>query len=276
VPARWPAPGSTDPEAVQRFFLPVSETGGDVLTLTEREAHHALNVVRLRPGEMVMVLNGAGERLTCRTIELARRAVRLQVTERVAMDSRNWPLTLIQAMPKGKAFDTIVQKATELGAARILPLVTERVVAQIEPERHAGKIEHWRAIAIESIKQCGSPWLPEIAPPMGLSACLERMNSERPVVRLVASLRSNAQHPWDALRAALPRGAKSGAVEIWVGPEGDFTEAELNAIEGAGVRPMTLGPLVLRADTAAIYCLSVVNCALAQANPPGGQWFAAP
>jgi len=246
---------------VQRFFLPPSETHGDLLTLSEREAHHALQVVRLRSGERVMVLNGAGERLTCEAIELTRRAVRLRVLQRQSVSLRSWPITLIQAVAKGKTFDTIVQKATELGVSRIVPLLSERVVSQIDADRHASKQEHWRAIAIESIKQCGAPWLPVIEPPVGLEASLNRSDSA--VLRLVASLRSKARHPWQLLKASvLSPGAKPGIVEIWVGPEGDFTDAELDAIEAGGAQPITLGPLILRADSAAVYCLSIVSCAL--------------
>ncbi len=250
---------------MQRFYLPPDETRGDVLTLSDREAHHALNVVRLRSSEVVMVLNGEGDLLTCETAELARREVRLRVTRRETLPPRNWPLTLIQAIPKGKTFDTIVQKATELGARRVVPLVTQRVVSQIESDRHASKVEHWRAIAIESIKQCGSPWLPEILAPIPLKACLAGL--EPAAVGLVASLRGGAAHPWAVLEETrLRAGATPGPVHLWVGPEGDFTDDELDAIEAAGVRPVTLGSLVLRADTAAIYGMSVINCATQRGN----------
>lgn len=246
---------------MQRFYLPPEETRSDLVTLSEREAHHALNVVRLRPGEVVMVLNGEGDILTCETAELARREVRLRVKRREALPPRRWPLTLIQAIPKGKTFDTIVQKATELGARRVVPLVTQRVVSQIESDRHASKLEHWRAIAIESIKQCGSPWLPEILAPLPLKDCLA--NLEPDTTGLVASLRTGAVHPWALLEEMRSRvGGVPGSVHLWVGPEGDFTDDELDAIEAAGVRPVTLGPLVLRADTAAIYGMSVINCAI--------------
>ena len=200
---------------MQRFYLPPDETRADVLTLSDREAHHALNVVRLRPGEIVMVLNGEGQRLTCETVELGRRAVRLRVTGREVLPGRSWPITLFQAIPKGKAFDTIVQKATELGARRIVPLVTRRVVSQIEPDRHAAKLEHWRAIAIESIKQCGSPWLPDITAPTSLEDCL--VARESAALSLVASLRANARHPWRLLEDAMSATAGKPGVSPFLG-----------------------------------------------------------
>lgn len=253
---------------MQRFYLPPDQTRDKIVTLSDREAHHALNVVRLRPGEVVTVLNGAGERLTCETLELARRAVRLRVIRRETLPPRLWPVTLLQAVPKGKAFDVIVQKATELGADRIVPLQSARTVSQIEPDKHESKLEHWGAIAIESIKQCGSPWRPRIEAPATLEASLRTL--EPAAVRLVASLRPTARHPWEILEAALSGpGRHPGPVQLWVGPEGDFTDAELDAIEAVGAAPITLGPLVLRADTAAIYGLSIVSCAAQRwAEPP--------
>ncbi len=250
---------------MQRFHLPPEEIRGDDLILSDREAHHALSVVRLRPGEIVQVLDGAGQRLTCTTLELARREVRLRVTQREVVPRPARPITLFSAIPKGKTFDTIVQKATELGARCVVPLVTRRVVAQIEPDRAASKLDHWRAIAIESIKQCGSPWLPEIAAPTPLAACLGAPvpRSDPVALSLVASLRANAQHPWDLLNAWNGQNPDTpGALQLWVGPEGDFTDDELDSLEAAGARPISLGPLVLRADTAAIYVLSLVSCAM--------------
>jgi 16S rRNA (uracil1498-N3)-methyltransferase len=260
---------------MQRFFLPAAQARGDTLVLSDREAHHALHVVRLRPGEIVEVLDGEGARLRCETVGFARREVTLRVVQRDATPPRAWPITLIQAVPKGKTFDTIVQKATELGVHRIVPLLSQRVVAQIETDRAATKLEHWRAIAIESIKQCGSPWVPVLDPPTSFRDLLTRLGPRpEPVegpapLRLVASLRPDARHPRTVLDSLTGRGAGAGArppgggpVHMWVGPEGDFTDEELDCLQTAGVQPITLGPLVLRADTAAIYCLSILNCAL--------------
>src|SRR5262245_51152042 len=107
---------------MQRFFVSPDETRGETIVLSEREAHHALHVVRLRSREVVEVLNGQGERLQCEAVGFSRRAVELRVTRRETVPARAWPVTLLQAVPKGKTFDTIVQKATELGVHRIVPL----------------------------------------------------------------------------------------------------------------------------------------------------------
>jgi 16S rRNA (uracil1498-N3)-methyltransferase len=244
---------------MQRFFLPPDQTSGDLLTLEDREAHHALHVVRLRPRETVVVLNGQGERIRCEAADLERRRVRLRVIEREKVPSRDRPVTLIQAVPKGKTFDTIVQKATELGVGRIIPLLSQRVVSQIDEERGHTKLDHWRAIAIESIKQCGAPWLPALDIPISLPALLPVLGPA--VLKIVASLRPNARHPRKVIESAFAEAAAAspGEIQVWIGPEGDFTDEELATLESAGVQPITLGSLVLRADTAAIYVMSILN-----------------
>jgi 16S rRNA (uracil1498-N3)-methyltransferase len=154
--------------------------------------------------------------------------------------------------------DLIVQKATELGVHRIVPILSERSVSQIEDDAAASKLEKWHATMVESIKQCGSTWLPMIEPPQPVQKFLAA--GEKFDLSLVASLQSDARHPrqfFQNFASEKKRAPKS--VCVWVGPEGDFTPAEMNVIRQAGALPMTLGPLVLRSETAAIYCLSILN-----------------
>lgn len=176
-------------------------------------------------------------------------------------------LTLIQAITKQWSMDLIVQKATELGAARIVPILSERSVPRIDPAEGARKVEKWRALAVEAIKQCGTPWLPQIDLPNTPTAFLAK-GTPSPLT-LLASLQPGARHPSEPLAAhAEEHGAPARDVAVWVGPEGDFTPAELNQIRSAGAHPISLGPLVLRSETAAIYCLSVLAYELQRKPPP--------
>jgi 16S rRNA (uracil1498-N3)-methyltransferase len=161
-------------------------------------------------------------------------------------------------VPKGKIIESIIQKATELGVARIVPLLTDRVVMELD-EKHAGrKAEKWQQVAIEAIKQCGAGWLPKVESPVTPKEFLARKEAfELP---LIASLQPGAQHPrtyFQKFESQHGRNPQSACV--WIGPEGDFTPAEVAAIVSAGALPMTLGRLVLRVETAATYCLSVLN-----------------
>jgi len=250
---------------MHRFHLPSGECQQETLILRDPEARHALQVLRLRPGDPVEVLDGEGTRLHCEVRRAARHAVDLGVTQREFVAPLPYRVTLVQALPKGKTFDTIVQKATELGAWRVVPLVSERVVSRPDDAQAPAKVEHWQRIAIESIKQCGSPWLPKIEPPLSLSEFLARKDPFD--LALIASLLGDRQHPrarFEAFRARHGRSPKS--ICIWIGPEGDFSPEEYRTIQDAGALPITLGPWVLRADTAAICCLAVVSSEL-QADP---------
>jgi len=150
--------------------------------------------------------------------------------------------------------ETIIQKGTELGVATIVPVQTERVISQLDHESGQSKQAKWQLIAIEAIKQCGSAWLPKIDAPITPAAFLKR--AQKCDLSLVGSLEGDGRHPrhWFQSLSTVPR-----RIAVWIGPEGDFTPAELELIRSSGAKPITLGDLVLRADTAAIYSLSVIR-----------------
>jgi 16S rRNA (uracil1498-N3)-methyltransferase len=246
------------PLLMHHFYLSPERCDDSTLTLTGPEAHHALRVLRIRQGESVTVLDGQGHVCACEVAEPARNTVSLKVVRKEFVEPLPYRLTLLQAVPKGKMFDAIVQKATELGAFRVVPLLTGRVVAQLDEERAESKLEHWRAVAIESIKQCGSPWLPRIEAPVSLSDFLAR--AEALDLSLIASLQPGSRHPREWFRAFVEQhGRRPALIGVWVGPEGDFAPGEIDDIKAAGGLPVTLGPRVLRCETAATYCLSIVN-----------------
>lgn len=243
---------------MHRFFVPPELATQAAFALPEREAHHAVSVLRVRPAEPVLVLDGCGHELLCAVTTVTRRDVTLTVRERRTHPRPPWSITLCPAILKGKAFDLLLQKATELGAARIIPIRCERTVAQPAESDTADKLEKWRAPLIEAAKQCGLAWLPQIEPPLTPAASLARV--EAADLRLVASLAPNATHPRESIRHFThTHGRPPATLTVWIGPEGDFTPAELTLLQNSGVLPITLGPHTLRAETAALYCLSVLN-----------------
>jgi 16S rRNA (uracil1498-N3)-methyltransferase len=243
---------------MHRFYLPPASCLEAVLRLDGREAHHALHVLRLQRGERVTVLDGAGAEFFCDVESAAKNYLVLAVKEKKFTPAPPCRLTLLVAIPKGKLIESIIQKAVELGAHRIVPLLTERVVTQLDDDGAEAKREKWQTVAIEAIKQCGAPWLPKVEAPQTIAEFLA--HGEKMELSLVGSLQTERRHPREWIlefqkqHGQLPRSA--GA---WIGPEGDFTLAELQAIEAAGAKPITLGKLTLRVETAAIYCLSFLN-----------------
>jgi 16S rRNA (uracil1498-N3)-methyltransferase len=242
---------------MHRFYLSPEETRGTECVLPEREARHAAQVLRLRAGDKAIVLNGAGDELDCEVVEVTKVNVRLVVRGRKTWDALPHEITLFQAVPKGHLFESIVQKATELGIRRVVPLLTSRVATRLEPDDRGRKREKWRQVAIESIKQCGSPWLPEIELPRELADTLGDLPSFH--LSLLASLRPNSRNPKMVFHSVEKFPGAPLQCAIWVGPEGDFSSEECHAIERSGAVPITLGNLVLRCETAAVYCMSVVN-----------------
>jgi 16S rRNA (uracil1498-N3)-methyltransferase len=250
---------------MHRFFIAPGESQGRTLALTGREAHHAIHVLRLRTGDRIQLLNGQGQTFDCQIAELAKDRVGLAVLDARSAPAPPFRITLAQAIPKGKLFEEIVQKATELGAFQIVPLITERVVGKFDSRDREHKLEKWRLVAVEAIKQCGSPWLPRIEPPCTIQQFLSFQSTiELP---LLGSLGEKRRHPRACFQEfSRQHGKLPATVSVAIGPEGDFTPGERVELESAGALPITLGPLVLRTDTAAMYCLSMINYELQAAG----------
>lgn len=245
---------------MHRFYLPTAPSQGRELLLPEPEAHHAVRVLRIQPDERVIVLDGLGGEYLCRVADIHRREVRLHVLEHHFIPPLPFQTILVQAVAKGKAMDWIVQKAAELGAFELVPLLAERSVPQIDGEHTSAKIEKWQAIGVEALKQCGSAWLPRISLPTTPRDYLASSAGETHDLVLIAALHRDAKHPreyFQQFQAQENRPPKS--VAVWIGPEGDFTLEELEAARAAGALPISLGRLTLRAETAAVYCLSIIQ-----------------
>ena len=243
---------------MQRFFLPPDECRGTSLRLAGREAHHALHVLRLKRGERVTVLDGAGNEFFCDVESATKNSLVLAVKEKKFTPAPACAITLLVAIPKGKIIESIIQKSVELGAHRIVPLLTERVVTQLDGGGAEAKREKWQAVASEAIKQCGARWLPKIEAPQTIAEFLAR--GEKIELSLVGSLQTERRHPREwILEFQKTHGRWPASAAAWIGPEGDFTLDELKMIEAAGAKPVTLGTLTLRVETAAIYCLSFLN-----------------
>jgi len=245
------------------FYLPPEQCAGEVLRLEGREAHHALHVLRVKRGEPVIVLDGRGQEFFCEITDASRGAMTLQVKRKNSVPPPCCRITLLQAVPRGKIIESIIQKAVELGAHRIVPLLTERVVTHLDGNEGTNKRDKWQLVAIEAIKQCGAAWLPEIETPATIEQFLSRQDKFD--LTLVGSLQPKRRHPRECFQEFQTRyGRLPQSVAVWIGPEGDFTADELRLIEASGALPISLGRLTLRVETAAIYCLSILNYELNQ------------
>lgn len=238
-----------------RFYIPPHAWNPDKLALDAAETHHALDVLRMESGTHATVFNGLGVEATVEIATIEKGKITLKKISVARSAPLDCKLTLGQAIPKGKNMDLIVEKATELGAAAIVPLLSERTVVKCDPDEAITKRDKWQRVAIEAAKQCGQNWLPTVAKPQTPKEFFQA--GEKFDLLLIASLQPDSRHLKQVLAELGPK--KPSNVLILVGPEGDFTPAEMNLAKNAGCRPITLGPIILRSETAAIYCLSVLS-----------------
>lgn len=231
-----------------RFHLPPGSWQN--AALAGDEAKHLAQVLRIRPGETITVFDGCGRRAGAEVLTVSRDHVSLRVGDALTVSPPLPSITLAQAVPKGKNMDLIVQKAVELGVARIQPLVTTNTVVQ----PGEGKSDKWRRTALEACKQCGQDTLPVVADPLPIGTWLAGLPPSAEL-RLIASLAPGAR----PLRETLHDHADTEAATLLIGPEGDFTAAETNAALQAGFHPVTLGSIILRVETAALFCLSALR-----------------
>jgi 16S rRNA (uracil1498-N3)-methyltransferase len=243
---------------MHRFYISPENWSPDALVLSGTEAHHARDVLRMTRGDKVVVFNGRGREITAEIVDLARDEVPLRKLNESGSAPLRCRIALGQAIPKGKNMDLIVQKAVELGAAEIFPLISARTIVDLAPDEARQKQAKWQTVAIEAAKQCGQNWLPQIHVPRTMKDfCAEVTGFD---LRLIGSLQPGALHlkkilaEFSAEHRHLPE-----SVLMLIGPEGDFTPAELALARSQGCRPITLGPIILRVETAAIYCLSVLS-----------------
>lgn len=227
-----------------RFYCPEGPINGRI-TLGGDEGRHLALARRLKPGQVVEVFDGRGTAYLAEIVGTARDAVTLNVVgDRLTEPIPSCPLTLATAVPKGERFDWLVEKATELGVCRLVPLRAERSV--VDPR--AAKLDRLRRVVVEASKQCGRSRLMDLAEPISWP---DYLGLEVGCVRMIA-------HPGGIRPAAWPRIAPGNQVVLAIGPEGGFTNLEVEAAIAHGWISVSLGPTLLRVETAAVVGAALV------------------
>jgi RNA methyltransferase, RsmE family len=250
----------------RRFYAAPDAISDSVINLSGDESHHLARVLRLRTGDEAFAFDGCGREYRCRVASIEAHGAQLEIVEALA-DTVESPvaLTLAQALAKGEKFDLVVQKATELGVRCIAPLITENADVRLSDERAEKRAERWRRIALEALKQSGGRRLVDIRQPSALADFIASMTmNERSTTEalLVFSERGGM-----AISEALGEVNHTQRVIALVGPEGGWSDQELDLLESCGATFVTLGPRILRTETAALVAVTLIQHHLGDLSP---------
>lgn len=231
----------------------------DLLILEGEQAHHLLHVLRAEEGTEVGAFDGAGQTRLYHVVARSATTLTLEAKQPV-FSAAEAPVetVLFACIPKGDRMEWLLEKATELGVSRIVPVISARTVVRLDQRQAEAKRARWQRIVEAASRQCGATFVPEVVNPQPFAAVAPMMKACTTLI--VAALIPEAK-PLKPVLDTLDPMQKGQVWGWWCGPEGDFTKAEMDAILDCGAIPVTLGPLILRAETAAIYGLANLGCA---------------
>lgn len=234
-----------------RFFLTSDQFEKEKPEILGSDVRHMVKVLRIKLGDVVEILDGSGRAATARVEYLGKDMVGcLRLEDFLPGGEPPLKVTLVQGLAKGDKMDLIIQKCTELGVAEIIPLICQRSVVRLDDSKGLGKQERWQRVAMESAKQCRRARIPVVKAPQNLDQVLD--SSEGTASFL----------PWEgencfSWKKGL-QGDNPGQVYLFIGPEGGFDVSEVEKARLRGVTTVTLGPRILRTETAGMACLAVI------------------
>jgi len=233
---------------IPRIFTQQTLITGELVQLEETAAHHLSKVLRMQAGRELVLFNGSGGEFAATINEVTKKNVIALVAEH-SSENRESPLQLELAIgiSRGERFEWVLQKATELGVTRITPLVTERTEVKTNGDRQGKMLDRWQHIIISACEQCQRNLLPELAAPVHLNEWFPQVNSD---LRFVLHHRDSK---------TLPTEQKPQSITLLIGPEGGLSESEIALAQQHNFNALTLGPRVLRTETAPVAAISLVQ-----------------
>ena len=239
---------------MQRFFVTPDQVGEDKIRIQGSDVNHMKNVLRMRPGEEVMVSDGNNRQYRCRVEDYPDGEAVLAILEAGLVDTElPSRIYLFQGLPKQEKMELIVQKAVELGVCQVIPVQTRRCVVKLDAKKAAKKVQRWQQIAESAAKQAGRGYIPVVSEVMTFQEALAF--SETLDIRLIPYELADGM---DGTRKILDEIRPGQSVGIFIGPEGGFEKEEVGRAVEAGALPITLGKRILRTETAGIAVLSIL------------------
>lgn len=237
---------------MSKFFVDESAIHGDTITITGDDVNHIRKVLRLRTGEIITVCDGKGMDYSAKIEQLESQYVSAKVVS--VQESGTEPpieVVLFQGLPKSDKMDYIIQKTIELGISKIIPVITERTVVKIDNKKDAeNKRVRWQRISLEAAKQCNRGIVPVVETPVSFEKALE-LSKEYELCMIPYEKERN-----NKLKGLVKAGRRK--IAVFIGPEGGFSQEEIERAEKQDVKPVTLGTRILRTETAGIAVLSIL------------------
>lgn len=251
---------------MQRYFIPAEHFYDDHVVITGDDAHHLLRVMRVKAGDRVIVSNGAEREAVVAVSGMDKDRIEAQILEFLPMDHEpQVEVWIAQSLPKGDKMETVIQKGTEIGAARFIPFISERTVVQLDAKKEAKRIERWQKIAKEAAEQAHRNRVPIVDSPLNWEELLQI--AKQMDASWICYEKESGSQLRPSLRELVDQGDKHLKLMLIIGPEGGFTEQEVNRAEASGCRPVSLGKRILRTETAAMVGLA---CILYESGEMGG------
>lgn len=241
------------------FYSDKSQVSADSVIIRGDDVNHIRNVLRMHPGEEIIVCDGEGTDHYCRIEELKEREIICSIIQSSPTASElDTRIYLFQGMPKKDKLELIIQKAVELGVYQIIPVMTKRVIVKLDDERkEAKKLERWQAIAESAAKQSGRGIVPQVIAPMSFKKALETA-AELDVNLIPYENADSSESGMEGSRAVVKELKGQKSIGVFIGPEGGFENSEIEEAVKAGFKCISLGRRILRTETAGLAILSVI------------------
>jgi len=236
-----------------RFYYPFQLSQGASIALPESVAHHAIRVLRIKKNEALVLFDGYGGEYIANVLKIELHQTTVLVGEKRAIE-RESPLqvTLVQALQSGEKMDMTIQKSVELGVSKVIPVISARSVLKIDKERAQKRLLHWQAIAISACEQCGRNQIPLISPVVPLEKWLTTANETKTCRLMLNPQADTSFSDYYAYPSNIP-------IELLVGAEGGLSPEEISIAESAGFLSVSLGPRILRTETAGLGALAIIQ-----------------
>lgn len=237
-----------------RFFVNESQIFQEMICITGADVNHIKNVLRMKPGETVLISNGADREYKCVLVEISDDEVKARI-EDVNGPARELPIkvTLFQALPKGDKMETVIQKMIELGVWEIVPVFTKRCIVKLDDKKAVAKTKRWNAIAESAAKQSKRGIIPRVTMPIPYKKALEKAK-EMDIVLIPYEEAENMMHTREIISKIKP----GMSVGVFIGPEGGFAPEEVEQAIDSGAFDITLGKRILRTETAGMALMAVL------------------